>query len=159
MNEKLWEFVTAAGEWASKSYGFPPMTGRVFAWLMVCDPPEQTAAELAEALDASKGAISGATASLVRMRLLERLRVRGERADRFRIRPGAWDEQVRDPGVSEMRALLAAGLDALADQPASRRARLAELDALYGWWESRMPEIYEEWLEYKRTHVGVPSGA
>jgi hypothetical protein len=133
------------------------MTGRVFAWLMVCDPPEQTAAQLAGALDASKGAISGATGSLVRMRLLERLRVRGERADRFRIRPGAWDEQVRDPGVSEMRGLLAIGLDALADQPASRRERLEELDALYGWWESRMPEIYEEWVEYKRIHLGVES--
>ena len=37
---------------------------------------------------------------LVRAHLVDRLRVRGERADRFRLRPEAWDEQVRDQGVT-----------------------------------------------------------
>src|SRR5437868_1757412 len=131
MNEDLWRFTDATGEWVSKSYGLPRMTGRAFAWLLVCDPPEQTAAQLAEALDASKGAISGATAMLVRLGLVDRLHVRGERADRFRVRPDTWDDQIRDPGADQARALVAQGLDALADEPASRRARLEEMDALY----------------------------
>jgi DNA-binding transcriptional regulator GbsR (MarR family) len=151
MNDELWRFIDAAGEWSSRSYGMPPMTGRVLAWLLVCDPAEQTAAQIGEALDASKGSISGATGVLVRARLVDRLHVRGERADRFRIRPNAWDEQIRDQAVTEARTLFAIGLEALADEPASRRARLEELDSFYEWYESRMQGLWEEWQEYKRT--------
>jgi DNA-binding MarR family transcriptional regulator len=157
MEEKLWRFVDATGTWAAKTYGLPQMTGRVLAWLLVCDPAEQTAAQLAEELNASKGSISGATNMLVRMKLVERLHVRGERADRFRIRPEAWDDQVRDQGIEEVRALLALGLDALAGETAVRRARLDELDTFYAWWESRMPVLYEEWLEYKKTRMRGPN--
>jgi DNA-binding transcriptional regulator GbsR (MarR family) len=153
MDERLWRFIDAAGEWWAKSYGLPRMTGRVLGWLLVCDPAEQTAAQLADALDASKGSISGATGMLVRARLVDRLHIRGERADRFRLRPEAWDEQVRDQGATEARALLAQGLEALAGEPAARRARLEELDAFYAWWESRVPALADEWQEYKRTKL------
>jgi DNA-binding MarR family transcriptional regulator len=153
MNENLWRFIDAAGELMSKSAGMPPMTGRVLAWLLVCDPPEQTAAQIGEALDASKGSISGATGVLVRARLVDRLHIRGERADRFRIRPDAWDEQIRDQTVTAARALFAIGLEALADEPASRRARLEEVDSFYEWYESRMQGLWEEWQEYKRTKL------
>ncbi len=151
MDDDLWGFIDATGVWMSKSYGMPRMTGRVFAWLLVCDPVEQTAAQLAEALDASKGSISGATGMLVRARLVDRLHVRGERADRFRLRPEAWDDQLGDQGAQAARALLAQGLEALAGMPAARRARLEELDAFYAWWESRMPALWDEWQQYKRT--------
>ena len=153
-DDQLWRFIDAAGQWLAKSVGLPQMTGRVLGWLLVCDPPEQTAAQLAEALDASKGSISGATGMLARAGLVDRLHIRGERADRFRVRPGAWDDQIRDPSIAEARALIRLGLDALADRPAAQRARLEELDVFYDWWEQRMPALYEEWLAYKRTTPG-----
>jgi hypothetical protein len=153
MDEELWEFTDATGTWISRSYGMPQMTGRVLGWLLVCDPVEQTAAQLAEALEASKGSISGATGMLVRAGLVDRLHVRGERADRFRVRPGAWDEQLRNqPATDEARALLARGLEALAGEPYARRARLEELDTFYAWWQSRMPELWEEWQQHKRAN-------
>jgi DNA-binding transcriptional regulator GbsR (MarR family) len=154
MDDKLWRFVDANGELMAKSYGLPRMTGRLLAWLLVCDPPEQTAAQLAEALEASKGAISGATGMLIRARLVDRLHIRGERADRFRIRPDAWDEQVQDANVDRTRAVIALGLDALDGEPAARRARLEELDAFYAWYQSRMPALLAEWQEYKRANLG-----
>ena len=157
MDEKLWQFVDTVGTWASGSYGLPQMTGRVLGWLLVCDPPEQTAAQLAEALEASKGSISGATGLLTRMRLVDRLHVRGERADRFRIRPEAWDEQFRDDaGTQTARAVLAQGLEALEGESALRRARLEELDSFYAWWEKRVPALWEEWQEYKKMNRGGP---
>lgn len=152
--EALWNFIDAAGRLAGKSWGMPQMSGRVLGWLLVCEPAEQTAAQLAEALEASKGSISGATGMLVRWRLVDRLRVRGERADRFRIRPEVWDEQLRDQRpLDEAREMLAQGLEALASEPAARRARLEELDAFYAWWQSRIPTLWEEWQEYKRTNL------
>jgi len=158
VDDKLWSFIDATGSWTAKSYGMPKMAGRVLGWLLVCDPVEQTAAELAEALDASKGAISGATGWLVRTKLIERLHVRGERADRFRLRPEAWADQLRDQaGLREVRQLLAQGLDALHDTPPARRARLEELDVLYAWLETRMPALWEEWQHHKRE-LEAPGG-
>jgi DNA-binding MarR family transcriptional regulator len=155
MDKDLWEFVDAAAVWVSQSYAMPQMTGRVLGWLLVCDPAEQTAAELAEALGASKGSISGATGMLVRAGLVDRLRLRGERADRFRLRPGAWDEQLIDqPATDQARALLGRGLKALAGDSPARRSRLEELDSFYAWWQTRSPELLKEWQEYKRTNLG-----
>ena len=134
-------------------YGLPRMTGCVFAWLLVCEPPEQTAAQLAEALDASKGSISGATRMLVGLGMIDRLHVRGERADRFRLRPDVWDNQIQDPGSDHARALVAQGLEALAGELATRRERLEEMDALYAWYQSRMPALLDEWREVKRKRL------
>jgi hypothetical protein len=158
MDEALWRFIDATGEWVSKAYGVPMMAGRVLGWLLVCDPAEQTAAQLAEALGASKGSISGATGLLVRGRLVDRLHVRGERADRFRVRPEAWDDQVRDQNIDQARAVLALGLEALDGESPTRRARLEELDAFYAWWQGRMPVLWEEWMEYKKTRLGGRRG-
>jgi hypothetical protein len=151
MDDEIWEFVSAAGDWVSKSYSFPPMTGRVLGWLLVCDPPEQTAAQLAQELDASVGAISNATGMLTRLRMIERIRVRGERADRFRIRPELWGEQLRDSGIEAARSVLKLGMRALAGAPPSRRARLEELDAFYAWFEQRSEQLYEEWQQYREA--------
>jgi hypothetical protein len=154
MKEKIWEFIDATGELWSRSYGLPRMTGRVLAFLLVCDPPEQTAAQIGEALEASKGSVSAATGMLVRARLADRLHIRGERADRFRLRPDAPAEQIRDPGIAEARALIAQGLKALSGESPSRRARLEEMDAFYSWWQSRVESLAEEWEQYKAERHG-----
>jgi DNA-binding transcriptional regulator GbsR (MarR family) len=154
VDENLWRFIDATGEWVAKAYGMPNMAGRVLAWLLVCEPAEQTAAQLADALEASKGSISGATGLLVRARLVDRLHVRGERADRFRVRPEAWDEQVRDQNIDQAREVLALGLEALDGESPTRRARLEELDAFYAWWQERMPALWEEWKLYKESKLG-----
>lgn len=127
--------------------GAPRMVGRTLGWLLVCDPPEQSAAELAQTLEASKGSISMATRVLVRMGLVERVRHRGERFDRFKALPAAWDEFLwREDQFSGPRRILRLGLEALADEPASRREPLEQLDAVYAWWEQRIATLKAEYL-------------
>lgn len=140
--------------------GTPRMVGRVLGWLLVCDPPEQSAAEVAEFLQASKGSISTATRVLLRMGLVGRVRVRGERFDRFVARPEAWDEVLwREDQFTAPRRILRMGLDALADEPPERRVPLEELDFVYAWWEERLPKLHEEFLaDRRRTHAQKESG-
>ena len=64
MTEGESAFVEEMGQ-ALATYGMTPMAGRMWGWLLICEPPEQTAADLAEALQASRGAISG-TARMLR---------------------------------------------------------------------------------------------
>ena len=153
MNEELWRFVDGCGDWA-RQFGMTRMAGRVLGWLLVCEPAEQTAAQLAEAMQASKGSISGATGMLVRAGLADRLHIRGERGDRFRLRPQAWDEQMGDQGTAQARQLIAVGLQALQETSPSRRARLEELDAFYAFWQTRVEDMVAEWQAYKRARFG-----
>lgn len=157
MNEAAVErFVEEVGVQFELDAGTPRMVGRVFGWLLVSEPPEQSAAELAERLQASKGSISTATRVLLRIGLIERVRLRGERFDRFRARPDAWDEFLwRQDQFEAPRRVFRLGLDALADEPPARRARLEELDSIYAWWEERMPRLREEYLADRRRARGL----
>jgi DNA-binding transcriptional regulator GbsR (MarR family) len=144
-------FVEELGVLLELEAGTPRMVGRTLGWLLVCDPPEQSAADLAEMLQASKGSISTATRVLLRMGLVQRVRFRGERFDRFRVQTEAWDEFFwRDEQFKTPRRVLQLGLDALVEEPPARRARLEELDAMYAWWEKRIPSLREEYLAERR---------
>ena len=58
MTDQESAFVEEMGQ-VLASYGMTPMAGRMWGWLLICDPPEQTAGAIADALHASRGAISG----------------------------------------------------------------------------------------------------
>lgn len=156
MNQPLLErFIEEVAVMLELEAATPRMVGRVLGWLLVCDPPEQSAAELGEILQASKGSISTATRALLRMGFIERVRLRGERFDRFRVQPSAWDEYFwRSEQFTGPRQVLRIGLEALADEPPERRTRLEELDALYAWLERRLPELREEYLADRRRERG-----
>ncbi len=78
-------FADHAGRFYSRRYGMAPMVGRLLGYLAVCDPREQSIAELADALLASRSAIAGAVTSLETLGLIRRSRAAGERMDRVSI--------------------------------------------------------------------------
>ena len=92
--------------------GVPRMAGRVLGWLLICDPPHQSVDELAEALLASKGSISTTTRLLIRLGMVVRTSLPGQRKDYFVIRSDCWDWAMREAlaKVSEFRALAEEGL-------------------------------------------------
>ena len=57
--------------------GLPRMAGRIFGWLLLCDPPEQTLEDLAGALHGSKASMSTMTRLLAGAGLIERMRLPG----------------------------------------------------------------------------------
>ncbi len=129
--------------------GAPPMMGRILARLLVCDPPEQTSAELAEYLQASRGAISTITRQLILAGLIEKAPMPGERATYFRLKPHCWMEvmRVRTGIITLLREVGERGLQIFAADPPGRRERLEEFVDLYRYMEARMPELYEGWLQ------------
>src|ERR1700689_3405352 len=78
-------FADHMGRFYARRYSFPPMVGRLLGYLAVCDPPEQSIGQLAEALLASRSAIAGAVKVSETLHLVRRTRVAGERMDRVRI--------------------------------------------------------------------------
>jgi len=143
-------FADHAGRFYAREYGFPPVTGRVLGYLVVCDPPQQTIAELAEALLASRSAIAGAVKSLESLHAVQRTRAAGERVDRVSIDPAALEPKGFGPAEYEEQAALAReALDLLKDAGPARRAVLEEAAALYDFLAKRLPEVLDEWRAHR----------
>jgi DNA-binding MarR family transcriptional regulator len=143
-------FADEFGRFFARQYGMPPMMGRVAGWLLICDPPAQTAAEIAEALQVSRSAVGTAVDLLEKNAFARRMRVPGERADRIAINPAAGEESLFSPTeFAAYRALAQQGLDVLADAPPARRRRLLEYAALHDFLIERLPALADEWRAHR----------
>ncbi|HEY2239087.1 MAG TPA: MarR family transcriptional regulator, partial [Streptosporangiaceae bacterium] len=78
-------FADHTGRFYARRYGMAPVVGRLLGYLMICEPREQSIADLADALLASRSAIAGAVKSLEQLGLVRRSRAAGERMDRVSI--------------------------------------------------------------------------
>jgi DNA-binding MarR family transcriptional regulator len=139
-------FADHTGRFYARRYGFAPMVGRILGYLAVCDPREQTISELADALLASRSAISGAVTSLESIGLIQRSRAAGERMDRVWIDLSSRRALGFDVSeYEEQRELAEEGLRLLTGSTLERRAVLLEWAALSDFLVERMPSWEEEW--------------
>lgn len=135
------------------SSGMTPMAGRMWGWLLICDPPEQTASDLAAALSASRGAISGTARLLASAGLIRRTRRRGDRREYFVAPPGALRALLTGAGTSfrRFREITADGLAVVADRPPAARARLQEIHDAYLFFEREYPALIERYLSERHV--------
>jgi hypothetical protein len=145
-------FADQVGRFFARQYGMPPATGRVAGWLLICEPPALTAAEIAEELLLSRSAVGAAIGPLEQWGMLRRTRTPGARADRVQIHPSYGLQALESPGEYEaLAALTRHGLQVLADAPVERRARLVEMTALCEFLVVRMPALAAEWREHREA--------
>ena len=123
--------------------GMPPMAGRIWAYLAICDPPEHTAAMLAERLQASRGSVSGMARLLEQLGLIRRRTRAGDRREYFDIPPDALHRlmEVAIVRLRQNREVAEAGLALIADRPPESQARLRDIRDLYGFFEREWPAI------------------
>lgn len=134
------------GRFYARRYAFPPMVGRLPGYLAVCDPPEQSIGELAEALLASRSAIAGAVKVLETMRAIRRSRAAGERMDRVRIdlsSPQSLGMDITE--YEELSELAQEGLKGVRDAPVERQAVPLEMSAFADFVLEQMPMLQQEW--------------
>lgn len=139
-------------------FGLSRMFGRVLGVLMISDPPERSAEELAEELGASRGSISQTTRSLIQMGLVQRWSKPGERRDYFRIKPGAWHEIMRREmdALGGFRKTAERGLDLLDSNDPNARRSLEEMRDFYTYWEREMPAVLRRWEKESKRRGPEP---
>jgi DNA-binding MarR family transcriptional regulator len=95
--------------------GLPPITGRIFGWLMVCDPPEQSGAEIAEAIGASRASITTNVRVLTAAGLVRRSTRPGERTAYYVVDEDAWEQLVRrrNAALASLAEITADGIELL----------------------------------------------
>jgi DNA-binding MarR family transcriptional regulator len=147
-------FADHMGRFYARRFSFPPMVGRLIGYLAVCDPPDPTIGELAEALLASRSAIAGAVKTLETIHVVQRSRVAGERMDRVHIDLSTQQSMGMDVSeYAEMLELAREGLDVLRDAPVERRAALLEMSAFADFLVEQIPKVEQEWEARRRALV------
>jgi DNA-binding transcriptional regulator GbsR (MarR family) len=145
-------FIEEMGQFLG-GYGMTPMAGRMWGWLLLCDPPEQTAAEIAEALQASRGAISGTARILASAGFIRRTTRRGDRREYFSSPPEALDSMLSNAGViyRRLREIAEHGL-AASGNSASAEARLREFHDVVAFIEAELPRLIDGFLRDRATN-------
>jgi hypothetical protein len=144
-------FVEEMGQFLA-SLGMTPMSGRMWGWLLICDPEQQTAADIAEALHASRGAISGTARLLATSGLIRRTTRRGDRREYFSAPPESLDSLLGSAAgiYRQMRGIAERGLAAIADRPIDSRARLQEFHDVMAFVELEVPRVISGFLQQRQ---------
>lgn len=148
------QYVDRVGRYFAAQYSVAPVTGRVCGWLMICEPPQPTAADVAAALGISRSAVGTAVTMLERWHVARRVRRPGERADRIEIDPAFGARSLESPAeYDELRAIVLEGLALLADGSPRRLATLRETLAFTDFLIERLPRLAAEWNERRARLV------
>jgi DNA-binding transcriptional regulator GbsR (MarR family) len=127
--------------------GATRVMGKILGWLLVCDPPHQTAAEIGDAIGASISSVSTASRALAQSAFIERIGLPGERSAHFQIRSGMWSQLIRTRmgHLAGMRRLAEAGMRLLTSKGREETLRLREIRSYCDFIESELPALLERW--------------
>lgn len=128
--------------------GLAPAHGKLLGWLLICDPPAQSSAQLAGALGLSKGSVSTGTRLLEQAGLIRRVAAPGRRERVYEMTPDAVQRVIEGGNrFREFRELMDRGLAVLSSlgAPASRAGRLREMRDVYAFVERELPKLMERY--------------
>jgi DNA-binding transcriptional regulator GbsR (MarR family) len=136
------------------SEGLPPVAGRLWAWLLVCEPPEQSVEQIAHAIGASRGAISGAVRMLEPSGLIVRIRRRGDRREYWRTSQDAviHSLQAKERATRPSLQALDDVIGALSDRSDESLARLREAQRLYQMLLRMFPDLIDQFRAERAPH-------
>lgn len=143
------DVVQQMGVWFS-SLGVPRSAGQMFGYLLVCDPAEQSAGEIAEGIGMSRASVSSSARLLLSMNALEERHKVGDRKTYYRLRTSWW---------IEMATAKLSGFEQLATMARRTRAAggltrtdgLEELEAFSDFWSTEIPKLAERWERRRET--------
>jgi hypothetical protein len=136
--------------------GMPRMPSRVFAAILAEDSGRLTAGQIADRLQVSPAAVSGAVRYLVQTRLVFRGREPGARSDHYSLsEDDPWYAAITNRSELLLRweASAAQGAAVLGLNRAAGR-RLAETAEFFGFLAEELPGVLERWRERRRTAAG-----
>lgn len=130
--------------------GWPRMAARAFITLVASENGRLTAAELADRMQASPAAISGAVRFLIQLDLASRQREPGSRRDFYVVDEDVWYQVIerRVAAMAKWGDYLAGGLAAVGEETAAG-ARLSDMVAFFDFLRVQMPTFMRQWHEQR----------
>lgn len=137
--------------------GFPRMAARVLFVIMSAEEEALTAAQIAERLDISPAAVSGAVRYLLQIQMLRREPVPGSRRDRYRLPSDAWYEVTALKGtlLKVFADVAEEGVDALGGRVTGPGARVAQMRDYFEFVHDEMPALLDRWEAIKAERAAT----
>jgi predicted transcriptional regulator len=141
--------------------GLPRMPARVFAALLTAADARLTATELAERLQVSPAAVSGAVRYLTQVRMVARERDPGGRRDHYRIYDDFWYEATmhRDEMLVRWDEDLLVGIDAVGGSDTEPGARLEEMRRFFAFVRGEVPQLMAKWRRLRAEPATTTASA
>ena len=146
-HERLMAWVDQVAMYLARD-GEAPIAGRILGWLMVCDPAEQSAGQISDAIGASRASLTMNLRLLTGMGFLTWRTRPGDRSMYYRMADDAWQTVVRRQiaGIAAFLDLTRQGIDLLGtgdqrdgDDHANRAGRVRQAHAVFTW----MAHVFE----------------
>ncbi len=135
-------------------HGTPRAVMRVLGWMIVCDPPEQTAPHIQAELSLSAGSVSTSLRTLCDVGIVEKVARPGDRRIYYRVSSPGWERvlESRFRAFTELRRVADRALQAAGDEADDR---LHEMRDTYALMEEGTRELLRQSLE---RNLGTPAG-
>lgn len=140
LSEEVVEYIERWGRHWERA-GASRTQGRMLGFLIVCDPPHQSSADLAATLQVSAGSVSTVTRQLMTLGLVERKTFPGDRASYFQIPEGAWFRLMQGE-LARIQALVELARDGRPLMPSVRKDRVQDLVELGEFWLEEWPKVF-----------------
>ena len=150
--EKENKFIEKFGLFFEKSGRIPRIGGKIFAYLLICKPKEQTSGQIVKRLNIAKSSFSSMINILIEKQVVEEITFPGKRSRHYKIKQGGWENLFLTglSRVTSIRALFQEGKGLLKGENKETMKRIDELDRLYKFFEDEIPEMINRWKKYNR---------
>jgi len=137
--DQLSSWVERVATFFAEHYGLPPITGRILGWLLICEAPEQSAGEIAEAIGASRASLTTNMRFLTASGFVRRLTRPGGRTTYYCVDDDMWDTIIRKR-IASMMSFSKITLDGLSliDPDTARATRLRAAHQFFNWMATRL---------------------
>ncbi|WP_433555546.1 GbsR/MarR family transcriptional regulator [Pseudonocardia xinjiangensis] len=154
--DEVLEWVERIAKYCADQDGVPLIAGRILGWLTVCDPAEQSAAQIAEAIGASRASLTTNLRLLSSVGFLTQSTHRGERTTYYRVDDDAWARVVQRQVASftSLGGILRDGIGIVGEP--ERGARLRVAHEVFAWLDKVLTDAPPLPSVRPRTGNGEP---
>jgi hypothetical protein len=153
--DEVLEWVERIAKYCSDQDGVPLIAGRILGWLTIAVPAEQTAAQIAAAIGASRASLVTNLRLLGSVGFLTQRTRPGERTVYYRVDEDAWARVVQRQiaSLTSLGEILGDGLDLVAGSP-EQAGRVRAAHRVFGW----LDEVFAEAPPLPTAAQPVPRG-
>ncbi|REL38949.1 hypothetical protein DYD21_03060 [Rhodohalobacter sp. SW132] len=153
MNKKKLEYIENTGL-MFEAFGMTRMSGRFFGYLVVNDKDAASFNDIKEALNASKGSISGTSSQLLNAGLIEQVSLPGDRKTYYRLSKDRVGSilKARTKLFEQFAKTLVEGRS-LKNREDDVSEWLLEISTFYSWIGDQIDETLEEWEKNKKEII------
>lgn len=134
--EETLQWVERIAKYCADQDGLPLIAGRCLGWLTICDPAEQSAGEIAEAIGASRASLTTNLRLLGSVGFVSQVTRPGSRTVYYRVDDDAWEKVVQRQvaSLTALGQIVRQGVELAGTSP-KRNARVRVAFEVFTWLE------------------------